>query len=96
MAHVLVNLKVSCYYLSLLCMIIDEPANPGSSDSSLVSTANLTIIRNIASFGDATVYWEAADLNTIDIEPTSGSVMFNDGVWHTAFQVSAQADNVSL
>lgn len=79
-----------------LCMIIDEPANPGSSDSSLVSTANLTVIRNVASFGDATVYWEVADLNTNDIEPTSGSVSFSDGVSEAVFQVSAQADNVSL
>uniref|UniRef100_A0A1X7VF86 Staphylococcus aureus surface protein A n=3 Tax=Amphimedon queenslandica TaxID=400682 RepID=A0A1X7VF86_AMPQE len=80
---------------SSISSTIDEPANPGSSDPSLVSTANLTVIRNVASFGDATVHWEAANLNTIDIEPTSGSVSFSDGVSEAVFQVSAQADNIT-
>ena len=91
---------IIAYDVLLLLVILivspltDEPPNPGTTDPTLVSTATLFILRSIASFGEAVVYWEASDLNTNDITPTSGSVLFNDGETQASFQVSAQPDNV--
>ena len=71
----------------------DEPANPGTVDDTLWTTANFTIVRDRGTFEEALVYWRVA-VNTSDATPTSGSVPFKDGQKEGWFTVSATNDQV--
>lgn len=75
--------------------LTDEPANPGSVDNSLVTSATFTILRSVASLSEAVLYWEVVT-PTNDITPINGTVVFGEGVNSESFQISSQADNVSL
>ena len=74
-------------------MFIDEPANPGTIDNNLVTSANFTIIRKAGLFGNSTVYW-AIDTNTSDVTPRNGSVYFTEGQDMGWFVISAVNDQV--
>lgn len=89
------SLSVKCVLLILAISVyvIDEPANPGTTDNSLVTMANFTIMRHVAALGEAMVYW-GVTIPTSDIGPANGSVLFEMGVTSRTFQVSAQADMV--
>ena len=72
---------------------VDEPANPGTNDDTLVTMANFTILRGAGQFGEAVVYW-SVEGNTSDVTPTSGSVSFTEGQGSGWFHVSAVNDQV--
>jgi G-protein coupled receptor 98 len=75
-----------------MSLTIDEPANPGYVNTSLVTVANFTIQRNVASFGPSTVYWEVDHSAGNDVTPLNGSVNFADGVIYGSFQISSTSD----
>ena len=100
MSNVINNVLILSVFLSLSfffphSLSLDEPANPGTVDNSLVTTAIFTVQRNVASFGTAVVYWELAAATT-DVIPSNGSVYFNDNSTSGSFNISSTPDIVNI